>query len=286
MNRRIFVPAILFFAALSPSNAQTTSTSASTYKKGNKGKMYIFWGWNRGHYTKSDIHFFGDNYDFVLSDVVARDRQTPFSFDVYLNPSEMTIPQTNFKIGYYVSDHYNVNIGVDHMKYIMKQYQTVKINGFINDSGTQFDGTYNNQDILLSRSFLTFEHSDGLNYINTEISRVDNILEWLHVEHKNLEVNLTEGVGLGILLPRTNAKLLGQDRNDKFHLAGYGVSLKTGINVTMFRYFFIQAEAKGGYINMNDIKTTMFSSDHASQHFFFNEFDLVFGAIFRIANKH
>ncbi len=34
--------------------------------KTNKGKIYAFWGWNRGWYSKSDIHFTGENYDFKL----------------------------------------------------------------------------------------------------------------------------------------------------------------------------------------------------------------------------
>ena len=41
-------------------------------KPKNKGKFYLYWGWNRGAYTDSDIHFKGSDYDFVLHDVKAQ----------------------------------------------------------------------------------------------------------------------------------------------------------------------------------------------------------------------
>jgi len=50
-----------------------------------KGSVMAFWGWNRSVYTKSDIHFKGNGYDFQLDDVVAHDRQTPFRTNIYFN---------------------------------------------------------------------------------------------------------------------------------------------------------------------------------------------------------
>jgi hypothetical protein len=38
---------------------------------------------------------------------------------------QMTIPQTNFRMGYFISDHYSL-AGVDHMKYVLTQNQTVE----------------------------------------------------------------------------------------------------------------------------------------------------------------
>jgi hypothetical protein len=54
------------------------------------------------------------------------------------------------------------------------------------------------------------------------------------------------------------------------------------MNFTFFKYFFIQTELKGGYINMNDIRTTGDSRDRASQDFWFMETVIAFGGIFRI----
>ena len=246
--------------------------------KENKGKFYVYWGWNHAQYTKSDIRFVGDNYDFTLADVSAHDRQSAFGMK-YFNPKSMTIPQYNFRLGYFFHNNWNVSFGIDHMKYVMDQDQVVKMNGKINN-GSEFDGTYNNQDMKLTDNFLTFEHTDGLNYANIEIRRFDNIVHFpISKNGKGIDVNITEGVGGGILYPKTNTQLMGQPRHDEFHLSGFGIGGMVGINFTFWNYFFIQAELKGGYIDMNDILTTASNSDKAKQRFGYSQQNLVFGAI-------
>ncbi len=37
----------------------------------NKGKFFVYWGWNWANYSNSDIRFKGTNYDFTLSNVKA-----------------------------------------------------------------------------------------------------------------------------------------------------------------------------------------------------------------------
>ncbi len=251
-------------------------------KKHYKGQFFTYWGWNRDWYTNSDIHFHGNNYNFKLSKVVAKDSQSPLGLDPYLAFSDLTIPQTNFRIGYFFKDNWSISLGLDHMKYVMQQDQVVKINGNIQNSGTPYDGVYNNSDIKLTNDFLQFEHTDGLNYINVEIRRFDNILNLRRFHLPNIDFNLTEGVGLGALLPKTNTTLLGNYRYDEFHLAGYGLGAFAGLNITFFEYFFIQSELKGGFINMPDIRTTRLTSDRADQHFFFLQTNFLVGANFKL----
>ena len=254
---------------------------AEKYTAHNKGKFYIFWGGNRDSFSKSDIHFKGNNYDFTLSDVVANDKPKGWHLD-YINPARMTIPQTNFKMGYFITDHYNIAIGLDHMKYVMEQNQVVTINGIISGNPT-FDGTYDNEPITTTEDFLTFEHTDGLNYVHTEFCRVDDLSSLFKIRNTDkFQINITEGLGAGFLYPKTNAKLLGNERHDDFHISGYGVSAKVGLNLTFFKHFFIQTELKGGYINMPDIRTTNDPSDSASQHFLFLQRIIAFGGIFKI----
>jgi len=251
------------------------------YTSHNKGKFYFFWGGNRESFSKSDIHFTGDNYDFTLYDVAAHDKPKGWHID-YFNPTRITIPQTNLRIGYFINDHYNISIGVDHMKYVMYQDRAVDYSGYYPNEGT-YGETLPNGQILLTEDFLTYEHTDGLNYINTEFCRVDDISKWFNLPNTDkFQINLTEGLGVGFLYPKTNAKLLGNERHDDFHISGYGVSAKAGLNFTFFKHFFLQAEIKGGYIDMNDIRTTKNNSDKASQHFLFLQRIIAFGGIFKI----
>ena len=244
------------------------------------GKLYIYWGWNRAWYSKSNITFTGNDYDFTLYKVTAYDRPNPFSAEIYLNPANITIPQYNLRVGYFISKHYNISFGIDHMKYVMPDSLTVKISGYIEGTGTIYDGTYVNDDFEVDSAFLTFEHTDGLNYPNIEFRRWDELFAL-----KNANFNITEGLGAGILYPRSNTKLLNKQRYDEFHLAGYGLSAVVGLNITFYKHFFIQTEFKGGFIHMPDIRTTNSVSDKASQHFFFYQVNFVFGATINLKKK-
>lgn len=275
--KKIFLSGIIAIQA-SIGFSQTNQFNKSD---GNKGKIFVSWGWNKGAFTRSDIHFKGNDYNFTLKDVVAKDRQTGFSLR-YFNPTKITIPQYNFRIGYYINSKYSISFGFDHMKYVMKQDQTVKINGAISGSGTEYDGTYNNDPVKLTGDFLKFEHTNGLNFLNLEVRRMDNLINNKSLKIKNIDISVIEGIGAGVLYPKSDVTLLNYDRNDQWHVAGYGVDLVTGLNVTFFKHFFIQGEVKGGFINMPDILTTSFPDDRASQHFFFAQGNVNFGVIFKL----
>ena len=168
------------------------------------------------------------------------------------------------------------------MKYVMTQNQTANITGNI-AANTAFDRTYNNTPTVLTEQFLKYEHTDGLNYVNTEFSRHDDISSLFKIGNTDkIQVNLTEGVGVGVLYPKTNTTLMGKERHDDFHISGFGTSLKAGLNITFFKHFYIQGELKGGYINMQDIRTTQSTEDSASQDFFFFQRIIAIGGIFRI----
>lgn len=261
--------------------AQEKTTIQDRYTAHNKGKFFVSWGGNRDNYSKSDITFQGKDYNFTLENVPARDKPKGWHVD-YINPARMTIPQTNLRFGYFINDHYSVAIGVDHMKYVMTQNNAVNIDGYYPNPGSYKELLPNNQ-VLLTEEFLTYEHTDGLNYVNTEFSRHDDISAIFKIGNTDkIQINLTEGVGFGLLYPKTNTTLLGKERHDDFHVSGFGTSLKAGLNITFFKHFYIQGELKGGYINMQDIRTTQSTEDKASQDFFFLQRIIAVGGIFRI----
>lgn len=279
MKNILLYAAFLAFGFINTVNAQ--EDIKDKYTAHNKGKFFVSWGGNRDSYTKSDLTFNGKDYNFTLDNVTSHDKPKGWHID-YINPAKMTIPQTNFRMGYFINDHYSIALGVDHMKYVVTQNQTANITGTI-AGGTPYDGVYNNSPIVLTEAFLKFEHTDGLNYVNTEFSRHDDISFLFKIKNTDkIQVNLTEGVGFGLLYPKTNTTLLGKERHDDFHVSGYGTSLKAGLNLTFFKHFYLQGELKGGYINMQDIRTTKSSEDSACQDFFFFQRIIAVGGIFRI----
>ena len=64
-----------------------------------KRAMFVYWGYNRSFYTDSKISFFGPGYDFSLAGVQATDRPSP-DFITYVDPSTLTVPQFNARIGF------------------------------------------------------------------------------------------------------------------------------------------------------------------------------------------
>ena len=286
MQKAILACILIVFSIQGQSQETILETTAikTNFKTKNKGKLYFYWGWNKAQYSYSDITFKGDDYNFTLYNIAAKDRQNPWDADLYLNPTNITIPQTVARIGYFFHDNWNFSMGFDHMKYVMVEQQPATIDGYIdlNNPVSEFNGLYNNEYIYIDEDFLEFEHTDGLNYINVEISRVDNLGDYLKWNSDKIQLNLIESFGAGILYPKTNSTLLSKQRYDDFHLAGFGLSLKAGVNLTLFNHFFIQTEFKTGYIDMANIRTTNSTSDSASQELFFFQRNISFGYIFQL----
>jgi len=259
--------------------SQDINTPINTDHK--KGEFFFAWGYNWSWYSNSDIKFEGENYNFELKSVEATDRQTPFTFEKYFRFNSITIPQYNLRLGYYFKTNYSVSIGIDHMKYVARSGQAVKISGIIENSGTIYDGVYNNKTVLLEEFFLEFEHTDGLNYINAEIRRFDDLFAF----HKSIKMNLFYGTGIGFIYPKTNSLLLNNDRYDQFNLAGYGLHALFGVGFTFFKHLIIKTELKGGYVNMSNIRTTLNKSDSASQSFFFGQYNFSLGGSFNLCEN-
>jgi hypothetical protein len=270
---------LLVFLAIMPQllSAQTVATNTHTIRK---GSIYFYWGWNRGWYSNSDIRFTGDDYDFTLKQLAARDRPVPFGFDPYFHPARFTIPQYNARIGYFINDRWEISFGVDHMKYVVQPNQTVSISGHIDDPQSAYHGLYADEEIILKDDLLKFEHTDGLNNLNLEIKRFNKISG----THK-IKINVTKGFGLGVMVPRTNSYLLTKTRHDEFHLSGFALTSCLGINVTFKDRFFIQSEFKIGYINMPDITTTHSPADRAKQDFYYTQVNIVSGVFIHPRQK-
>jgi hypothetical protein len=64
-----------------------------------KGIFFFYWGYNRAAFSNSDIHFWGDGYDFKITNVMALDEPDPISKE-YIGPTTFTIPQYNYRVGY------------------------------------------------------------------------------------------------------------------------------------------------------------------------------------------
>lgn len=254
------------------SNAQSEKKNEKKHKKGIT--VFSSWGYNRAFFSKSNIHFIGDEYNFTVKNSIAKDRQSPLSANTYLNITNLTIPQYNFCIGIILPNNISISLGQDHMKYVVQQNSIATLNGYIHNHD-DFDGEYQNKEIVVTSNFLEFEHTNGLNYVNLNVSKEKKLLETKN--HQNYLTGIL-GIHGGALIPRSDVKLMHYKENDTFHLAGYGVGINTSLRATFLKYCFIKLDNKMGFINMPDVLTRGIQyKDRAKHSFTFAEFFFSFG---------
>ena len=100
MVRMKFLFVVLMMVTPLASNAQHNRNKNKDSKA--RGTMFGYWGYNRSGYTKSNISFVGPDYDFTLNGSTAHDHFEEFTLNNYFNINNLTIPQFNARIGYYI----------------------------------------------------------------------------------------------------------------------------------------------------------------------------------------
>jgi hypothetical protein len=154
----------------------------------------------------------------------------------------------------------------------VQQNSPAIINGTISNQ-TSYTGVYQNNPRLITSDFLIYEHTNGLNYLHITLNNERKLFG-----NKKQAIRLQSVVGLnaGLLVPKSDVKLMSYSENDQWHLAGYGFGINAGIKVNFWKHIFFRFDSKYGFINLPDVLTrgTKFS-DRAKQHFFFAE---IFGS--------
>ena len=230
-----------------------------------KNGMYVQWGYNVEHYTNSNIHFkFSNGDNFTVHNAKAQDR--PDFDNIYKTPKDITIPQYNLRIGFYLNPKKtkSLEINFDHTKYVVTDYQTVKVTGNING---QEVNQYMNLD---PDNFLHFEHSDGANFLLINYVSHHTLLE---NDHKKVLTGLWKA-GAGINIPRSDIRYKGDHLNNKFKVAGVNVAVEGDIRGYLTRHLFLEAGAKAGYARYINAaaNTTALKGSRANHGFGYLEF--------------
>jgi hypothetical protein len=222
--------------------------------KKDKGTFYFAWGYNRDWFSKSTLHFKNtsgefnpvtgrhDSYDFTIYDATAKDRP---GFKNLLR-SDLTIPQYNYRIGYFFKKKKSLGIEInfDHVKYIMNDNQTLHVKGYIMDQQIDQDTTIN------PNNFLHFEHSDGANFLMLNIIKKQKLLATKN--EKQLLAAVIK-IGAGAVIPRTDVTLFGQRLNNRFHVAGYCAGVEAGLRYEAFKHIYLEYTAKGSFANYTNV---------------------------------
>lgn len=279
INFSQLVLGLCFLMFLSPSIAQRNSRKKAKNSYA-QGTFYAYWGYNRSAYTKSNMRFVGNDYDFTLKNVTASDNPYPLDLSVYLSPTKITIPQFNIRAGYYFWNNWDLSIGYEHMKYIFNDKNEVLLDGYIGDNVDEnWSGYYANEPVVTNRKQFHYENSDGLNYINLRLTRTD---QWYSSNSKNFSFNTLMGVGAGSILSFNDFNFGGEFTRRTISMSGYGLSGSLGLRFDFFKHVFIQSNVIGGFNQQIKVKNRPDSDAYTSQKYGFIMFDTSIGALFYI----
>ena len=206
--------------------------STAAKKKKMHGTFYVTWGYQKDFYGKSDVQFKNDrddNYDITMHQVKASDRRDMSDF--FNRP--LTVPQYVFYGGYFFNNKgdWGIEGGWDHLKYIVDEGQTVHMTGQIR--GVQYD-----QDTTINYNFWHYEHTNGNNYLTVSLLKRFTFINSKSGNHK---LSLISKFGGGMLIPKTQSVILGNERDGPFRLAGYLFTVGGAVRYDIYRYFFLEA---------------------------------------------
>ncbi|MDD2984500.1 MAG: hypothetical protein PHQ74_14035 [Crocinitomicaceae bacterium] len=218
-----------------------------------KGTMFGYWGYNRSAYTKSNLRFVGEGYDFTLKQSKASDNPST-KFKEYMDLGNLTVPQFNARVGYYFKDKWAISFGYDHMKYLFNDRNQVLLDGFIRPGldTVWTEGNYNDKQVTTNRENFHYENSNGLNYLHFEIMRSQNLYR---TKNKKFGVTGNVGLGLGSLLSFNDFDFAQQKDMVTISMSGYAASAHLGLRLEFFNHFFLQGEMSGGFMHQVKVKT-------------------------------
>ena len=224
----------------------TAQTSETIKKKHKTGSIYFSWGYNEEWYTNSTVHVkqnaISDNYELIH--VQAHDHK---GWDDGVLNKALTIPQYNYRLGYYFNDKQDlaIELNFDHTKYIIADGQSIHLSG--THGGIKTD------------EYIVFSQQNGFYYFlnngaNFFLINIVKRLGLYQAKSKNLLIDLTGKAGVGPVIPHVQNSFFGHENQQGFQFGGWNTGLETAIRATFMRYAFIEFSQKVDYARYSNLK--------------------------------
>lgn len=230
---------IFLFIAMSSIIFSAPTTAKGHINKHRTGSIYFSWGYNTEWYTRSTVHVsqnaLGNNYDLVH--VQAVDHQ---GWNTGITNKAITIPQYNYRLGYYFNDKQDMGIEVnfDHTKYLIKDPQNININGTLG-------GNPVNGHILFTQANGFYYYlNNGANFLLINFMKRFGLYR---SPRNNFALDAIGKVGIGPVTPHVQNELFGQTNLPHFQIGGWNTGVETALRATIERYAFIEFSQKLDY---------------------------------------
>jgi hypothetical protein len=262
----LFLTCVAGVAAQEQAQAPSPAPAAAKSKTPGRG-FFVSWGYNGAHYATSDIHFDQSSLqnEFTLVDVRIRDSKAWTSI---FNHS-LFVPQYNIRVGFFFNEKWGLEVALDHMKWIVRQDQTVRMTGTLH--GAPVD-----QPVTLTTDVIKYQLNNGSNPIFFNLVRRVRIARQ---PGQSGYFSFLAKAGGGFAWPHTENTLFGQP-NDKgfqpFH--GWNLDAAAAARVHIWKPIYGEVEDKLVYARYFGVKIDEGTAHH---NFKANEFSFHFGVAFK-----
>ena len=249
--------------------AQAPAQSPTPKPTATPGREYfISWGYNGDSYTKSDLHIrqpaLGNDFTYV--NVQIRDSK---GWTDGLFAHALTVPQYNFRFGMFFNEKWGFEVALDHIKWIVKEDQTVRMTGTLN-------GATVDTDVALTEDVLRYQLNNGANPVSI------NLIRRIHLTGEPGRFGRLVFLGKaggGFAIPHTENTLFGQP-NDKgfqpFH--GWNLDAAAAVRLDLWKGLYFEFEEKLLYARYFGVKVDQGEARHSVKA---AEFSWSFGWAFR-----
>jgi hypothetical protein len=247
--------------AARPGIARQSAAQPVTKAERPRRKYFVSWGYNGDGYTTSDIHIRQESLgnDFTLVGVEARDSK-PWR---HIIGHSLFVPQYNVRAGLFFNERWGLEVALDHMKWIVRQDQQVRMTGTLN--GAAIDSP-----VTLTPDVLRYQLNNGANPIFV------NVLRRVRVAGepgRTGAVSLLAKAGGGLAVPHTENTLFGQPNEKGFQFFhGWDADAGVALRLHVFKPFYVEAEQKVVYVRYFGVKVDRGTARHSlkASEFIFN----------------
>lgn len=236
--QRKFRIALLSALALLSQTVQSQEKTDWHFVK--NGSLYISWGYNKEWYTPSTVHVsqpsLGNDYKMVR--VRAHDHP---GWDDALLTKAMTIPQYNYRIGYFFNKKQDlaIEINFDHTKYIITDEQDVNIKGKLEGQEVNTTKRWSEKD----GSF--YYLNNGANFLLFNLVKKFRLIQ--PQKPQGVKLDLLAKAGVGPVIPHVENSFFGNKNIPDFQIGGWNTGIETAFRLTAFKHVFLEFAQKVDY---------------------------------------
>ena len=272
-TRVLLATVALFFLSTSTGRAQKTPRR--------RGEFYFSWGYNTEWYTNSNLRIkqpaLGNNYTF--QGIKGHDHR---GWDEGLFSKALTIPQYNYRIGYFFGNKkdWGIEINFDHTKFIFADDQLVHIKGTMNNKPVDSYVRFRQNDAVGADSSSYYFLNNGANFL------LFNIMKRWHLTANKKGTIMIDGIskfGIGPLIPHVQNKFFDQpENNPDFQLGGWNTGIEGALRSTFYKHVYLELSGKLDYARYANLHIY---NGSASQAFGTAEVILSLGLTFNTGKK-